>query len=211
MNQKAKKFSESSELEDYKAFIKSVFDRYSILDDDTFSNLLEMAQIQHLEKNEILLPIGTIARNIYILLEGVVVSNFLCKEGNEYHKNIFLKGHFLGSTVSYLTNTPSEFSLKSIEKSVVVGFNYKEYRKLINRYSDLKDFYIAYLEKNWVIDKEKREVDIILKDAGQRYRELIHEFPDLEQSVPLHYIASHLGITPTQLSRIRKKLDSQPM
>jgi len=35
---------------------------------------------------------------------------------------------------------------------------------------------------------------------------LLYSHPDIEKYVPLQDIASHLGITPTQLSRIRKKI-----
>ena len=38
---------------------------------------------------------------------------------------------------------------------------------------DLKNFYIAYLEKNWIIDKEKREIQIVMQEAFERYLDLI--------------------------------------
>ena len=57
-----------------------------------------------------------------------------------------------------------------------------------------------------MLDKEKRELDIVLKDAEERYLDFIKYKPGIETRIPLHYIASHLGITPTQLSRIRKKI-----
>ena len=77
---------------------------------------------------------------------------------------------------------------------------------MINKYADLKDFYIAYLEQNWVIEKECIEVALILEDATQRYLKYLEKYPNIEKRVAQHHIASHLGITPTQLSRIRKNL-----
>ncbi|MDH6310542.1 hypothetical protein M2451_003368 [Dysgonomonas sp. PFB1-18] len=43
-----------------------------------------------------------------------------------------------------------------------------------------------------------------MEDSLIRYEELLKLHPDIEKNVPLQHIASHLGITPTQLSRIRK-------
>lgn len=77
---------------------------------------------------------------------------------------------------------------------------------MIFQSDDLKLFYIHYLEKNWVIDKEKREVSIVMEEAQVRYEKLLHNHPDIEKYVPLQDIASHLGITPTQLSRIRRQV-----
>lgn len=68
------------------------------------------------------------------------------------------------------------------------------------------DIYIAYLEKNWVIEKERIEVALILEDGTQRYLSYLDKYPNIEKRVAQHHIAAHLGITPTQLSRIRKNL-----
>jgi CRP-like cAMP-binding protein len=42
--------------------------------------------------------------------------------------------------------------------------------------------------------------------AKERFQKLMQEEPELFQHVPLHYIASMLGITPESLSRLRKNL-----
>jgi hypothetical protein len=43
-----------------------------------------------------------------------------------------------------------------------------------------------------------------LLDASQRYVLFKKEFPTLEQLIPQFHIASYLGISATQLSRIRR-------
>jgi len=55
------------------------------------------------------------------------------------------------------------------------------------------------------VEKEQKEVEIILHDAEQRYSTFQNQYPDLEQLIPQYHIASYLGVTPTQLSRIRRK------
>jgi len=41
--------------------------------------------------------------------------------------------------------------------------------------------------------------------ATESYAKFCKKYPDIEKRVPIKYIASYLGITPTYLSRIRKK------
>ena len=56
----------------------------------------------------------------------------------------------------------------------------------------------------------KREL-LIIDDATTRYENFIKNNPNIENRIAQHHIANHLGITPTQLSRIRKKIKSQHM
>ncbi len=193
-------------IEHYREFIKEVLHNYYKVSDKSIEQLITNAKIRHLEKGKLLLSVGERARHIYFLFQGSVVSCYLNNEGKLYHKNIFLEGNIVGSIVSLLNNQPSNFSLETIEKSILIEINYSKYKQLINENIDFKNFYISYLERNWVIDKEKREIDIILKEAKDRYIDFIRTHPDIENRIALQYIASHLGITPTQLSRIRKKM-----
>lgn len=197
---------ENNPIETYREFITDVFNRYSSVSDTSISMLISIGKIQHLDKGSTLLSIGETSRHIHILHQGAIVSYYLSKDGDIYHKNIFLEGHVVGSMVSALKNEPSHFALEVVEKAVLISFDYKKYRALIDSQPDLKNFYISYLEKNWVIDKEKREVEIVLREAKERYLDFISLHPNIEARIPLQFIASHLGITPTQLSRIRKKI-----
>lgn len=190
----------------FKEHIKSVFNRYSSVSDELVNELFSIASINTLKKGDVLLQIGTISKDIHIIYKGTLVSCYINANGDVYHKNIFLEGHFAGSLVSALTNKPSEFALEAITTNVtLISLDFKKFKELLNTSPNLKDFYIAYLEKNWVIDKEQREIDIVTKEATERYLNFL-ELSNNAKDIPLHYIASHLGITPTQLSRIRKKL-----
>ena len=80
--------------------------------------------------------------------------------------------------------------------------------KLHNLY--LEDIHIA----NWgrkfsereCIKSEKLFISRQFKTSLERYQELISEYPDILQRVPLGIIASYLGISQVNLSRIRAKI-----
>ena len=69
----------------------------------------------------------------------------------------------------------------------------------------MKLFQIYYLERNSLISKDAREVDIVQKDANERYDEFLETYEEQYSRLTQYHIDSHLGITATQLSRIRKK------
>ncbi|WP_256333804.1 Crp/Fnr family transcriptional regulator, partial [Epilithonimonas sp. FP105] len=126
--------------------------------------------------------------------------------GNIIYKLFFEENSFCASTSSIIQESPSEFSIVALEDSEVIVYSANIFRKLITEHHDLALFQIAYLEKNWVVKKEPLEINLKSESAKQRYKEL-HANQKLFNRLKQHQIASYLGITPTQLSRIRRELN----
>ena len=187
--------------------LKVKFNYYSPISEESWQLIENNIEINSIKKGELLLRNGQIAKEIYFVAKGALRAFITDAEGNIYNKNIFLEGDLAGSTASLIQQTPSDFSIEALEDSIVININYKKYRELIFQNDDLKNFYIAYLERNWVIEKEQREISIVMENATERYLDLLAKHPDIAERIALLHIASHLGITPTQLSRIRKTLE----
>jgi signal-transduction protein with cAMP-binding, CBS, and nucleotidyltransferase domain len=192
--------------EKYISELKSKFESYIVISEESWSLIESIITFQELEKDEVLLRNGQIAKNVHFVCKGALRAYVTDYDGNIYNKNIFLETDFAGSTVSYLLSTPSNFTLEALEKTILINLNYSKYRQFIEKNIDLKDFYIAYLEKNWIIEKEDREVSLVMENATERYIKLLQKHPNIDQRIQKLHIASHLGITPTQLSRIRKNI-----
>ncbi len=189
-------------LDDLRTYLSD----YSSITSSSFELVKELVKFQQISKNDILLNEGDVARNIYFLGSGAVRAYSSDQQGHTYNKNIFLAGKMVGSMVSALLQKPSSFTLQALDESLLLSLNFSKFKQLILEKDDLKNYYIVYLEKEWVIDKEQREVSLVMESASVRYQKFMEQYPDIDQKISLHHIASHLGITPTQLSRIRKDL-----
>jgi hypothetical protein len=66
--------------------------------------------------------------------------------------------------------------------------------------------YFRHLYQRAYVGLQQRLNTAVSLNAEDRYRMLIHDFPQVAARVPLIYVASFLGITPESLSRIRKQL-----
>ncbi len=190
----------------YISELRLKIESYSPILEESWSLIKSIITFKSLEKGEILLRNGQIAKNVYFVCKGALRAYVTDYDGNMYTKNIFMENDFAGSTVSYLLTKPSQFALEALEDTLLISLNYKKYRQLIESNIDLKNFYIAYLEKNWILDKEPREVSLVMEDATDRYLKLLEKHPSIDERIQKLHIASHLGITPTQLSRIRKNI-----
>ena len=59
--------------------------------------------------------------------------------------------------MSALKDIPSEFALEVVEDTTLISFNFKKYYELISNHTDLKNFYISYLEHNWIVQKKNEK------------------------------------------------------
>ncbi|MCT7487907.1 Crp/Fnr family transcriptional regulator [Aliarcobacter cryaerophilus] len=193
-------------IEEYYKQFRKACDEYFVFDDERFEKLKDITFFKEIKKGEILLDNYSKAKYIYFICKGVLRTYYLDENGKTYTKNLFIENYFSTSKVSLLTKETSYLSIEALEDCSLIFIDYDKYKELISKYDEFKNFYINYLEKNWVIVKEKNEISLILDDAKLRYQNLIKNNPNIENRIPLHYIADHLGITATQLSRIRSKL-----
>ena len=179
---------------------------YNPISDETWQAFMAIVKFRVLSKHSLLYRAGNIPHSYAYIYQGLIRC-FVCDaKGNEYNKNFFDEGKFPGSMTALLTSTSSTLAFEALEDSYIIEIDFLAYRKLMVEKDDLKLFQIYYLEKNWLLAKEAREIEIVQEDASARYLRFIDENPALAKRLPQYHIASHLGITPTQLSRIRKNL-----
>lgn len=197
----------TSDQQKYLNNLKSYFESYAPISEKSWKLIEDLTDFQTIKKGEILLENGEICKNLYFIAKGILRTFITDEQGNFYNKNLFLENKLACSKVSSILQTPSDFTIEALEDCILIKLDYKKYTQLIAENDDLKTFYIAYLEKNWIIEKEQREVALVMQNATERYLNLLETHPTIADRVPLMHIASHLGITPTQLSRIRKSLE----
>jgi CRP-like cAMP-binding protein len=79
---------------------------------------------------------------------------------------------------------------------------YQEITKLYDQHPQVERL-ARILAEQFFVRKEKREIELVTLEAKERYAIFQQEHPQLEQLIPQYHIASYLGVSPTQLSRIR--------
>ncbi len=181
-------------------------DRYYLLSQETKNELIKISKTRKYKKNEFILQSGDLALNYYFVRKGLLGYYTLDKEGNIIYKIFFDEKSFAASTVAIVEEKESEFNIIALEDVELIVYSAQKFRELLHKYHDLALFHINYLEKNWVVKKEHLEIDLKWETAKKRYLELMQK-EKLFNRLKQHHIASYLGITPTQLSRIRKEIN----
>ena len=81
-----------------------------------------------------------------------------------------------------------------------------ELMKVSVKFKEVSSF-IQKLTFEYLEQKQDREIRLLSEEAMANYLLFRKMFPKLENNIQHYHIASYLGITPTQLSRLRKKLE----
>lgn len=186
-------------------FFKQI-DRYHPLSQETKSELLAICHIDYFKKNDLLLQAGDRPQHYYFIQKGLLGYYLLDENGDTIYKMFFEENSFVASTAAIIEEQASKFNIVALEDVQVISYRADKFRQLINKHHDLALFHLHYLEKNWVVKKEPLEINLKRESAKQRYLKMLDN-PSLISRIKQHQIASYLGITPTQLSRIRKDLN----
>lgn len=182
--------------------LKSYFNNISPLTAQTWERIFPMFKQESLFKNQFFAKENEISRKIGFLETGVVRAYFINNEGKEYNKQFFVGPSIIGAYTSLLLNKPNLIAQQALTDCLIYTCNYADLVLLFDTHQDLERL-TRKIAEFYFLEKEKKEIEIVLLDASQRYIIFQNQFPDLEQLIPQYHIASYLGISATQLSRIR--------
>lgn len=184
--------------------LQNYFNQLSPLSSETWKRLNGLFKMRVLTKGQFFIKEGETAKEIGFLEEGIIRAFYRNKDGIEYNKHFFIAPCFIGGYASMITGAPNQINQEALSNCQVFVAPFAEFTTLYETCPDLERA-ARILAENFFVQKEQREIEIVLLDADKRYQLFQEKFAALEQQIPQYHIASYLGITPTQLSRIRKK------
>jgi len=147
---------------------------------------------------------NTIVQALGFLISGSTRSYIINKKGVEITGNIVQENNFIADIVSVRTNEKTPVVIEFLEDAQLVVAPIPAVKKLLE-----SNLLFNILIREYVADKavemSKRQITFLAGTAKERYQYMLETNPRLLEKFPLRFIATMIGITPTQLSRIRKQ------
>lgn len=169
---------------------------------ETFASFCEWTSFR---KNEVIKAAGSVETAGYFILKGAGAA-LVWKEHQMVCLDFLLEHDFFGDTMSLYTGEPSPVETVALEDSEMLKISRENIHKL--KETEIGRLLFLRGAEDDFVKKQKQQIDLLLKTAEQRYRDLQKERPDLILRLPQKYIASYLGITTQSLSRLRKTQQS---
>lgn len=179
-----------------------------IVDNAALENLLRESSVVfrllELRKNEFIVKENEICP-YFCYVESGILQHAIIINDEEMTTYLALRNSFTASLNSFLFQKPSRKSIKAIFDSKLWVLDLDTFQKLIKTNKAFHQFYYTLIEKQICLIDDYR-IDLLTLTPEERYKKLLTTEPQLIQQVPLHYLASFLGISSRHMSRIRKNI-----
>jgi CRP-like cAMP-binding protein len=158
-----------------------------------------------LAKGQALLRQGEIWQQVLLVEQGLLRLHFVQPDGREFNKNFYVDGGLVCPLTEAMWAAPSLFAITSAEPGWLWRADAGVWRQALDAagaWLPLRAELLAGL----VSHKLQREHDLLSLDGRARYLDFCRRQPHLTRRTPLRHLASYLGLTDVQLSRIRRGL-----
>lgn len=161
-------------------------------------------KVLQLKKNEFFVKENEVCQHFCFVESGILQHSIevLDEEKTTY---LALRNSVTSSLSSFLFGKPSRKSIKAIADCKLWIVDLKTFKDLIENNKAFHQFYYNVIEKQICLIDDYR-IDLLTLTPEERYKKLLATDPKLLQEVPLHYLASFLGISSRHMSRIRKNI-----
>lgn len=166
--------------------------------------ILGVFQHKHFEKGHVIKSPGTICQKGYFLIEGNIRLFALKADGTEITLRVTGNNEFFTDFISIRTKEATPIGIEAYENCSVLMASYDQVKPLLDTNLSLNILLREYIAER-AVAMGKFHYLFLTGTAKDRYKYLIENKPRLIHKFPLRFIASMIGITPTQLSRIRNK------
>jgi CRP-like cAMP-binding protein len=189
-------------MEKFTTFLK----RFTDVTAESMVVLLDLFKSVELNKNDYLAQEGEFSKTLCFVESGVLRAFYRNPKGEEFNKLFFVNPSIVGAYSSLITGEANRINIQCLTDCVVLKANFQSILDLYETHPTIERLN-RIIAEDFFVKKERREMSLVMNDASERYEIFQEEFLGLENEITQYHVASYLGITPTQLSRIRAKRD----
>ncbi|EJL73113.1 Crp/Fnr family transcriptional regulator [Chryseobacterium populi] len=181
--------------------IDEIINSISALPENSRSRLKKHITEIRYPKHFCLMEANKVIPFIYFIKKGIIRAYASTGE-NDITFWFGSEGQTVISMKSYVEDLPGYESIELLEDCELYKLETGSLRKLFNEDIHIANWGRKFAEKE-LVKTEELIISRQFKTASERYKDLVHDKPDLLRRVQLGHIASYLGITQVSLSRIR--------
>lgn len=185
--------------EHLKLFLSGIFPLYEIN-----QNIAEsLLKSKFVKRGEFVFREGEICDFVGLTMKGCLRTFFL-NDGKELTLFFHTENQVLGDYKSFRLRCPADFSCQAVEDSEIMVINHPLFNALESAPDGQK--LIKMIVERLGFELRDRLISLYRDSPEVRFLHLQQTQTHLLRRIPQHYLASHLGIEPESLSRLKRRV-----
>lgn len=158
-------------------------------------------------KRQFLLQEGDVCRQLTFVEKGSLCSYSVDPKGNQHVIRFAFDGWWIADLQSFFTDNPSTLNIEVLEDSELLILDRVNHENLLEKIPAYERYQRIIIQNAYVALQQRVENALGLT-AEEKYSRLLERNPEFMNRVPLHLVASYLGVSPETLSRVRGNFSS---
>jgi CRP-like cAMP-binding protein len=171
---------------------------------EEFAVIAGYMQVRHFDRRVKLTDIGETEIYLNFIHKGLIRKYFF-RNDEEVITQIARERELVCSSVSFLSQVPSDYVVEAVEPTTVVSIS-KENLEKIYALGPRMERMGRLITIDWLLRKEYWENSRIQLEPKERFLKFITDHPHFLQRVPQKYLASYLDIKPETFSRYKRRV-----
>jgi len=183
--------------------IIEALEEFAPLSEEIQQAIASIIIIKELPKGHLLLKEGETCRHLGFIAKGIIRAYYY-QDGKDITTWFCMEDEPCVSLSSFISQRPSHEYIELLEDSTLFLVHYDALQDLYKRFPQLNLIGRLVTEK-YFLDLANRTLSLQHSSSKDRYLRLLNNRPEIIQRAPLTHIASYLGMTKENLSRIRRQ------
>jgi CRP-like cAMP-binding protein len=184
---------------EFEAFVRA----NTTIGDDDIKLMSSRAIKKTLHKKEFLLYQGEICRYKIFVSKGMLRMFSTKENGSEHILQFSSESAWCTDPESFDHQIPSSYNIDALENSEVILWTKNDFDFLFASIPALNEYVQKMIYKNMALVRERIRCSISLTPE-EKYEDFVKNHADILARVPLHMVASYLGVSLKTISRVRQ-------
>ena len=185
-------------------FFQSIYN-FPLIRASDLKEIIDAHERVEFTKGSFFLKKGKMANEYYLIEKGLLRAYVYDFKGNDITTDFYSTNDISIEVSSLFQRISTKENIIALTDGSAWKIEFKKFQELFHRIEGFREWGRAWMSEQLFVAKQ-RKIEMLTKNATERYKALIAAKPEIVRHAPVKYIASYLGITDTSLSRIRKEM-----
>lgn len=191
-------------MADYVDILRKVVTSFGDVDEAAFAAFSEPWVEVEIGRKQVMTRQGDTEKYLYLVLDGV--QRAYCTHDDKEVILVFsYAGSFSGIIDSFFLQQPSVFCLETITATRCLRIHYNDMARLMQQHRSIETW-VRLAITRVLADTLQRHIEILSFSAEERFMALLRRSPHVLNLIPHKYLASYIGVDPTNFSKILGKV-----